>query len=221
MNKKTIITALFALVTMTGWAQTNKYTIHGNFTKIAEAMSKQGLSFDSVTLVNPATIEVVVKQSIHNGVFTIQGTVDKPYYAMLNIGMSSEVNGEIKRKKSRMPIIIEPGDIQFDGNSQVPIIQGTPLNNVLSDVISKRNAPDFIETVKGLVIQHKDDAVAIPLLLMLDDSMVEPDTLLTLIGQLSEDAQHHPHVAKVKGKAEILLSRPKEGGHVQGLRCGV
>ena len=211
MNKKTIITALFALVTMTGWAQTNKYTIHGNFTKIAEAMSKQGLSFDSVTLVNPATIEVVVKQSIHNGVFTIQGTVDKPYYAMLNIGMSSEVNGEIKRKKSRMPIIIEPGDIQFDGNSQVPIIQGTPLNNVLSDVISKQNAPDFIETVKGLVIQHKDDAVAIPLLLMLDDSMVEPDTLLTLIGQLSEDAQHHPHVAKVKGKAEILLSRPKEG----------
>ena len=48
-------------------------------------------------------------------------------------------------------------------------------------------------------------------LLMLDDSMLEPDTLLTLISQLSEDTQHHPHVAKVKGKAEILLFRPKEG----------
>ena len=211
MNKKTIITALLALVAMAGWAQTNKYTIHGNFAKVAEAMSKQGLSFDSVTLVNPATPEVVARQSIQNGVFTIQGTVDKPYYAMLNIGISSEVNGEIKRKNSRMPIIIEPGDIQFDGNNRVPIIKGTPLNDVLSDVTSKRNAPDFIETVKGLVIQHKDDAVAIPLLLMLDDSMVEPDILLTLIGQLSEDAQHHPHVAKVKGKAEILLFRPKEG----------
>ena len=209
--KKIIITALLALGTMTGWAQTNKYTINGNFTKVAEAMSKQGLSFDSVTLMNPATIEVVAKQSIQNGVFTIQGTVDKPYYAMLNIGISSEVNGEIKRKNSRLPIIIEPGDIQFDGNNRVPIIKGTPLNDVLSDVTSKRNAPDFIETVKGLVILHKDDAVAIPLILMLDDSMVEPDTLLTLIGQLSEDTQHHPHVAKVKGKAEILLSRPKEG----------
>ena len=209
--KKTIITALLALVTLTGWAQTNKYTINGNFTKVAEAMSKQGLSFDSVTLVNPATVDVVARQSIQNGVFTIQGTVDKPYYAMLNIGISSEVNGEIKRKNSRLPIIIEPGDIQFDGNNRVPIIKGTPLNDVLSDITSKRNALDFIETVKGLVIQHKDDVVAIPLLLMLDDSMLEPDTLLTLISQLSEDAQHHPHVAKVKGKAKILLSRPKEG----------
>ena len=211
MYKQTIITVLLALVAMTGWAQTNKYTIHGNFTKVAEAMSKQGLSFDSVTLVNPATPEVVAKQSIQNGVFIIQGMVDKPYYAMLNIGISSEVNGEIKRKNSRMPIIIEPGDIQFDGNNRVPIIKGTPLNDVLSDVTSKRNAPDFIETVKGLVIQHKDDAVAIPLLLMLDDSMLEPDTLLTLIKQLSEDIQRHPHVAKVKGKAETLLTRPKEG----------
>jgi len=211
MNKKTIITALLALVTLTGQAQTNKYTIHGNFTKVAEAMSKQGLSFDSVTLVNPATIGVVARQAIQNGEFTIQGMVDKPYYAMLNIGISSEVNGEIKRKNSRMPIIIEPGDIQFDGNNRVPIIQGTPLNNVLSDVVSKRNAPDFIETAKELIIQHKDDAVAIPLLLMLDDSMLEPDTLLTLISQLSEDTQHHPHVAKVKEKAETLLARPKEG----------
>ena len=211
MNKKTIITALLVLVTLADWAQTNKYTIHGNFAKVAEAMSKQGLSFDSVTLVNPATPEVVAKQSIQNGVFIIQGMVDKPYYAMLNIGISSEVNGEIKRKNSRMPIIIEPGDIQFDGNNRVPIIKGTPLNDVLSDVVSKRNAPDFIETAKELIIQHKDDAVAIPLLLMLDDSMLEPDTLLTLISQLSEDTQHHPHVAKVKGKAEAFLSRPKEG----------
>jgi thiol-disulfide isomerase/thioredoxin len=211
MNKQTIITALLALVTMAGQAQTNEYTIHGNFTKVAETMSKQGLSFDSVTLVNTATPDVVAKQSIQNGVFTIQGTVDKPYYAMLNIGISSEVNGETKRKNSRIPIIIEPGEIQFDGNNRVPIIQGTPFNNLLSDIISKRNAPDFIDTVKELVMQHKDDAVAIPLLLMLDDNMVEPDTLLTLIGQLNEDAQHHPHVTKVKEKAEILMSRPKEG----------
>ena len=209
--KKTIITALIATVAITGWAQTNKYTIHGNFTKVAEVMSKQGLSFDSVTLVNPATPEVVARQSIQNGMFTIQGTVDKPYYAMLNIGISSEVNGETKRKNSRIPIIIEPGDIQFDGNDRVPVIQGTPLNDILSDVVSKRNAPDFIETVKDLLVQHKDDAVAIPLLLMLDDSMLEPDTLLSLISQLNEDTQHHPHVAKVKGKAEILLTRPKEG----------
>ena len=118
---------MLALVAMAGQGQTNKYTIHGNFSKVAEAMSKQGLSFDSVTLVNPATPEVVAKQSIQNGVFIIQGMVDKPYYAMLNIGISSEVNGEIKRKNSRMPIIIEPGDIQFDGNNRVPSSREHPL----------------------------------------------------------------------------------------------
>lgn len=211
MNKNIIITALLALVAMTGWAQSNKYTIHGNFTKVAEAMSKQGLCFDSVTLVNPAMVGVAARHSIQNGEFTIQGDVAKPYYALLNIGICSEVNGETKRKNSRIPIIIEPGEIQFDGNSQVPIIQGTPLNDLLSEVISKRNTPNFIETVKELVILHKNDAVAIPLLLMLDDNMVEPDTLLTLIRQLNEYAKHHPHVAKVKEKAEIRLARPKEG----------
>lgn len=194
-----------------GSAQSNNFTIHGNFSKVAEAMSKQGLSFDSVTLVNNAIPEVVAKESIHDGVFTIKGTVDKPYCAQLNISISSEVNGEVKRKNSRLPIIIEPGEIQFDGNSQMPIIQGTPLNDVLSDVISKRNTPDFIEKAKDLLIQHKDDAVAIPLLLMLDGCMLEPDTLLALISQLSEDSQHHPPVAKVKEKAEFLLTRPKEG----------
>lgn len=210
--KKTIITVLLALVALTGQAQTKNYSIQGNISEVAKATAKQGVSFDSVTIVNTATSELVARQTIQDGVFTINGTVEKPFYALLCIWSSAEVNGDRKSKKSRLPIIIEPGDIQFDGNDRIPIIKGTPLNDVLSDVTSKRNAPDFIETVKGLVILHKDDAVAIPLLLMLDSSMLEPDTsLLALIGQLSEEAQHHPHVAKVKEKAEILLTRPKEG----------
>ena len=211
MNKKTIIAALLALVALTGQAQTKNYSIQGNLSEVAKATAKQGVSFDSVTIVNTATSELVARQTIQDGAFTINGTVEKPFYALLCIWSSAEVNGDKKSKKSRLPIIIESGNIQFDGNDRIPIIKGTPLNDVLSDVTSKRNAPDFIETVKGLVIQHKDDAVAIPLLLMLDDSMVEPDTLLTLISQLSEDTQHHPHVAKVKEKAETLLTRPKEG----------
>ena len=210
--KKTIITVLLALVALTGQAQTKNYSIQGNISEVAKATAKQGVSFDSVTIVNTATSELVARQTIQDGVFTINGTVEKPFYALLCIWSSAEVNGDRKSKKSRLPIIIEPGDIQFDGNDRIPIIKGTPLNDVLSDVTSKRNAPNFIETVKRLFILHKDDAVAIPLLLMLDSSMLEPDTsLLALIGQLSEEAQHHPHVAKVKEKTEMLLTRPKEG----------
>ena len=208
-NKKTIITILLAIVTMTGQAQTKNYTIQGNLSEVAKATAKQGVSFDSVTIMNIATNEVISKQTIQDGVFTINGTIEKPFYALLCIWSSAEVNGDRKSKRSRIPIIIEAGDIIFDGNRQTPVISGTPLNDMLSDVISKRNTPDYTETLKGLFIQHKDDVAAIPLLLMLDDNMAEPKILLSLISQSCAEVQNHPNVIKVKEKAEAALSQIK------------
>ena len=127
---------------MTGQAQTKNYSIHGNLSEVAKATAKQGVSFDSVTIMNIATNEVISKQTIQDGVFTINGTIDKPFCAMLCIWSSAEVNGDRKSKRSRIPIIIEAGAIIFDGNRQTPVISGTPLNDMLSDVISKRNTPN-------------------------------------------------------------------------------
>ena len=174
---------MFALVTMTGQAQTKNYTIQGNLSEVAKATAKQCVRFDSVTIVNTATN---------------------------NVWSSAEVNGDRKSKKSRIPIIIEPGDIMFDGNRQTPVISGTPLNDMLSDVISKRNTPNYTESLKVLAIQHKDDVAAIPLLLMLDDNMTEPDVILSLINQSCAEVQYHPNIVKVKKKAEAALSQ-KEG----------
>ena len=210
MNKKSIITMMLALVAMAGLAQTKNYTIQGNLSEVAKATAKQGVSFDSVTIVNTATNEVTTRCTIQDGVFTIKGTIDKPFCAMLCIWSSAEVNGDRKSKRSRLPIIIEPGDIMFDGNRQTPLVSGTPLNDMLSDVISKRNTPDYTETLKGLAIQHKDDVAAIPLLLMLDDNMAEPEVLLSLINQSYAEVQNHPNIIKVKEKAEAALSQ-KEG----------
>ena len=210
MYKKTIITILLALVTMTGQAQTKNYTIQGNLSEVVKATAKQGMSFDSVTVVNTATNNVISRQAIQDGVFTINGTIEKPFYALLCIWSSAEVNGDRKSKRSRIPIIIEAGDIIFDGNRQTPVISGTSLNDMLSDVISKRNTPDYTEILKGLVIQHKDDVAAIPLILMLDDNMTEPEILLSLINQTCAEVQNHPNVLKVKEKAEAALSQ-KEG----------
>ena len=67
MNKKTIITILLALVTMTGQAQTKNYTIRGYLSEVAKATAKQGVSFDSVTIANTATNEVISKQTIQDG----------------------------------------------------------------------------------------------------------------------------------------------------------
>ena len=82
MNKKTIITILLALVTVTGLAQTKNYTIQGNLSEVAKATAKQGVSFDSVTIVNTATNEVTTKCTIQDGVFTIKGTIDKSFCAI-------------------------------------------------------------------------------------------------------------------------------------------
>ena len=208
MNKKSIMTMMLALVVMTGQAQTKNYTIHGNLSEVAKATAKQGVSFDSVTIVNTATNEVTTRCTIKDGVFTIKGTIDKPFCAMLCIWCSAEVNGDRKSKTSRLPIIIEPGDIMFDGNHQIPVISGTVRNNVLSETLSKRITPDFTETLKELVIQHKDDVLAIPLLLMLDDNIMEqPEVLLSLINQSCAEVQNHPNIIKVKEKAEAAMSQ--------------
>ena len=100
MNKKSIMTMMLALVVMTGQAQTKNYTIHGNLSEVAKATAKQGVSFDSVTIVNTATNEVTTRCTIKDGVFTIKGTIDKPFCAMLCIWCSAEVNGDRKSKTS-------------------------------------------------------------------------------------------------------------------------
>ena len=210
MIKKAIITILLALAAMAGLAQTKNFCIHGNLSEVAKATSKQGMSFDSVTIVNTATNNVISRSNIQDGVFTINGTIDKPLYALLCIWSSAEFNGDRKSKRSRIPIIIEAGDIMFDGNRQTPAISGTPLNDMLSDVISKRNTPCYTETLKGFAIQHKNDVAAIPLILMLDDNMMEPEVLVSLINQCCAEVQYHSNIVKVKKKAEAALSH-KEG----------
>ena len=214
MNKQTIITIFLALVAMAGLSQVSNYTVNGIFLEMTEAMAKQGVSFDTVSIVNPATKELLAKQAVQNGKFTIRGEVGKPYYALIGVCVSSLVNGEKQQRNIRVPIIIEPGEITFDATGRTPVLRGTPLNDVVFGVLEKRqtasNPQEFTDNIKQLVVQHKDDAAAIPLLLMLDDNMMEPEVLLSLISQSCAEVQYHPNIVKVKKKAEAALSQ-KEG----------
>ena len=214
MNKKSIITIFLALVAMAGLSQVSNYTVNGIFPEMTEAMAKQGVCFDTVSIVNPATKELLAKQAVQNGKFTIRGEVGKPYYALIGVCVSSLVNGEKRQRNIRVPIIIEPGVITFDATGRTPVLRGTPLNDVVFGVLEKRqsasNPQEFTDNLKQLVVQHKDDAAAIPLLLMLDDNMTEPEVLLSLINQSCAEVQSHPNVIKVKEKAEAALSQ-KEG----------
>ena len=206
--KKHIITLLLALVALAGEAQ-NKFTIHGNFEKVLEQMSQSSVSIDSVTVVDASTNEVVARNIVQNGVFAIQGTVGKPYLGKLNLWASGVKDGERVSKSFDLPIIIEAGDILFDGNQNNPIISGTPLNDVIKGVTGM-NEMDT-DSIKQLIIQHKEDPAGVLLLLMLNAHLSEPDTILSLISQLSEDAQKNKDIIALKEKAERILASPKVG----------
>ena len=129
--KLTVITLLLALVALAGQAQ-NKFTIHGNFEKVLEKITQSGISIDSVDVVDAATNEVTARDIVKNGIFTIQGTVGKPYLGKLRLCASRLNNGEREsRSGGDFPVIIEPGDIVFDANQNVPVICGTPLNDFI------------------------------------------------------------------------------------------
>ena len=207
--KKQIFTRLLALVALAGQAQ-NKFTIHGNFENVLEKITQSGINIDSVDVVDAATNEVTARDIVKNGVFTIQGTVGKPYFAKLNLWVSGMKNGEkISRSGGDFPIIIEPGDIVFDANQNVPVISGTPLNDLIRGI----NGMDEIDTdsIKQLIIQHKDDPAGVLLMPILDAYLSEPDTILSLISQLSEDAQKNKDIIALKEKAKRILASPKVG----------
>ena len=211
MNKKTFITIMIAILSMSGQAQVSNYTVNGIFPKMTEAMANQSVSFDTVSIINSATMELIAKQAVQNGKFSISGEVEKPYCAFIGVCVSSFANGEKRQRNIRFPIIIEPGEITFDATGRTPTLRGTPLNDAVYGVLETRqsanNPQEFTNLVRQLVLQHKDDAAAIPLLLMLDDNMVEPEVLLSLINQSCADVQNHPNVIKVKEKAEAALSQ--------------
>lgn len=206
--QKTIITLLLTLVTLPGWAQ-SRFTIHGNFEKVLNQISEVNVSVDSVTIVDATTNEVLAREIVKNGIFTIEGVVSKPYFGKLNLWVSINRNGESLCRNAEFPIIIEPGDILFDGNQNTPVISGTPLNDVIKGVMGMDKTDT--DNIRKLFIQHKNDPAGVILLLMMDAHTSNPATILSLIGQLSEEGQKCKDIIAIKEKAERMMNSPKVG----------
>ena len=82
LKGKAIVIPVLVLAAMEGQAQ-NKFTIHGNFENVLEKIAQSGISVDSAGVVDAATDEVTARDIVKNGIFTIQGTVGKPYLGKL------------------------------------------------------------------------------------------------------------------------------------------
>ena len=218
--KKIIISALLALVVMTGWAQEpNNYTVSGD---IAALMNKgpYTVKVDSVEIHNDSTTIIpdgqqMKRYAAKDGKFKISGRIEKPLYSNLMVKMDIKFeNGETTSTQD-IPFILEAGEIVMD--SEQPLFRGTPLNDACFEAMNKfrqlAESEQFDELkrfAKEFIIQHKDDAAAI---YMIAESrgLLQPKDLVALIDQCGEDVQKSFYVSFQKMMLLEECKAPQEG----------
>ena len=79
--KRAILISLFALVTLTGWAQ-NAYTLSCDITPLIEELKKEEVKVDSFYLADFASqAPLTEKFALQGNKVAISGTIDKPQIA--------------------------------------------------------------------------------------------------------------------------------------------
>ena len=114
MKRTTFFTILFALVTITGWAQ-NNFTISGGFSVLEKAFYTP-TKVVSVHIYNDSTAHLPLgkrqeKCVVKDGKFKISGNVSRPIYSNLVAELEMEIEGEKRHSSTEIPFILEPGNI--------------------------------------------------------------------------------------------------------------
>ena len=216
MNKKSIISALLALVTMTGQAQ-NTYTLNFDTTILGEELSKENVKIDSFYLADFVSHEPITEKFAPQGnKIAISGKVEKPQIAALILEMKIEYGV----RTHRFPLFLEAGDILITQDDWVSCrVEGTPLNDAMFDAtreIGKASeAGDkekAVQLTKDYILAHRNDLTAALMLTALPHSTVaDAKKVLPLISQCGEIVQQHPVTVQYKERLNTLLTRPQEG----------
>ena len=219
--RRTIITALTALIAMPGQAQIqNNYTISGN---IAAVMNKgpYTVKVDSVEIHNDSTTIIPAGQqmkryAVEDGKILISGRIEKPLYSNLMVKMDITFeNGQSRTSTQDFPFILEAGNIVMD--SEQPLFRGTPLNDACFEAMTKfselAESEQFGELkrfAKDFINQHKDDPAAI---YMIEETrgLLQPKDLLALIDQCGEDVQNSLNILFMKNMLLEECKAPQEG----------
>ena len=216
MNKKSIISALLALVAMTGQAQ-NTYTLNFDTTILGEELSKENVKIDSFYLADFVSHEPITEKFAPQGnKIAISGKVEKPQIAALILEMKIEYGV----RTHRFPLFLEAGDILITQDDWVSCrVEGTPLNDAMFDAtreIGKASeAGDkgkAVQLTKDYILAHRNDLTAALMLTALPHSTVaDAKKVLPLISQCGEIVQQHPVTVQYKERLNTLLTRPQEG----------
>jgi len=103
--KQTIITAMLALIAMTGWAQ--KFTISGDLSVMT---NKFGIPAKAniVYIWNDSLKGTPIEYAVKDGKFEISGNVSRPIYSKLMVQLEIEVEGRKDTTTEGIPFILEP-----------------------------------------------------------------------------------------------------------------
>ena len=207
--KRNILIALFAVVSLAGWAQENNYTIKFDPTSFVE----ENASIDSFYLVDLPDRNLITEKYAYQGKeINISGKVGKPQN--VNLILIVKIAGGVRTQY--IPLILETGNIVIMHDKQHShYVSGTPLNDAMfaamRDINQARQTND-LEKVRQLIIdyikEHNNDVTAVSMLweLYLKTAKGAKDAL-TLIGQCNKDVQQHPSIVQLVK----LISCPKEG----------
>jgi thiol-disulfide isomerase/thioredoxin len=216
MNKKTIITALLALVALTAQGQTNKYTVNVDCNTLIEAMAKDSARIESACLTDFASGEPITeKQVFQNGSISIIGTLKEPLISKLQLDMVTRRGP----RTQRIPFILETGNISITIDDQSCTVSGTPLNDSLfaatrkyAEAERKGELNKARSLIKEYVLQHRNDVTAVLMLTALRrTTMDNAKEVLSLIQMCSETVQQHPVTKQLAERINIELTRPKVG----------
>ena len=197
MNKKTIITALLALVWVAGQAQNFNWRLEGTVDNAAPN--------DTLTIIDSERHQPIATIQVKNGaIVPAGGVLEKP--AVCRIAKKG-------RRGSIGIFVLEEGTTKISidlDKAYVLKVGGTPVNNDLATFIDKQNRrkdnhaayrENMYRIVSDIVEKHPDHVLS-PYLIDWCQLLFTPTQSLRLIDMLSPELQLTPNVERRK---EILL----------------
>ena len=228
---KKIILSFTAVMAITASAQTNNYTVSGDFSLLFKNVpfvvkvdsvyiSDSGYIIEEVDE-NGSTMSTPPAQSqkkykVMDGMFQISGQVERPVYATLNTDTEAKYeDGSTKRYVSGYPFILEPGHIVMD--CERPVFRGTPLNDACAEAYLKYfqllESSQFVELkqyMQDFVTEHAGDPAGVFMTLLTED-ILQPKEIMRMIKLLSDNGQGCTDLEVLKWRIEEQCQLPQEG----------
>ena len=206
MNKKTIITILLALVTMTGWGHEINWRIEGTVENAAPS--------DTLYVIDAEKQKEIAILYVKDGkIIPTSGTLDEPAICCI---AKKGMQGWIRE------FVLEDGTVNIGVDLKVHYLRhigGTPMNDELKQTLAlqfqKLDHETYhkkeLEEITGIVSRHPDHIIS-PFLIESCKIIFTPTESLALIDRLSPELQQGADMDRLK--ESLLVEQETEVGRM-------